>query len=171
MAGRAHRAERVLGLAAGYGVDGGEDGAGRAERGFARTRRDDRVAVDHRAAHRRDHAEDAIDEFGRMAERQQAGVGHRRLAPLERRELGRLERLQNRGQALGPLGVALTGIMIEAGRMGKQQSGQFSLAAFPSWVGRLNGAARRVMSTLHDLGKSVNCAFPRVCAGDGFGYY
>ena len=136
MAGRAHRADRVLGLAAGHGVDRGENGAGRAERGFARAGRDDRVAVDHRAAHRRDHAEDAVDEFGRMAERQEAGIGHRRLAPIERRELGRLQRLQNRGQALGPLRVALAGIMIEAGRMGKQQGGQIGLAAFPGFIPR-----------------------------------
>jgi hypothetical protein len=77
-----------------------------------------------------------------MAEREQAGIGHRRLAPFERRELGGIKRLQDRGESFGALRVAVAGVMIEAGRMGKEQGGQNSLAAFRSFqscVGRRNG--------------------------------
>jgi hypothetical protein len=76
-----------------------------------------------------------------VAEGQKAGVGHGRVAPLERGEFRCREGFQDGGQALRALGVAVTGVMIEAGRMGKQQGGQVGLGRFLGFIARSSRGA------------------------------
>jgi len=67
----------------------------------------------------------------------------------------------------------VAGVMIEAGRMGKEQGGQNSLAAFPKvpklrWPTKRRAAEARPFGGYHDLGKRVNSPATHVCADDGF---
>ncbi len=50
-------------------------------------------------------------------------VGERRLLALQRLERGRGERIVDGAQAVGPLGMAVARVVLEAGRMGEEQRG------------------------------------------------
>ena len=50
-------------------------------------------------------------------------IGKRRLLALQRLEGGRGERIVDGAQAVGPLGVAIARVVLEAGGMGEQQGG------------------------------------------------
>ena len=121
MAGRAHRAEGVVGLAGDDGVDRGGHRAGRAQRRLARGRRQHRVGVDRDMARFRDGGEQALDMAARMDPQQVVDRRLRRLAPLEAGELRRRQRRQHRAQPRRRFRVMAAGIVIEAGLVGIEQ--------------------------------------------------
>ncbi len=123
VAGRAHGAEGVAALARHHRIDRGDDAAGGAQGGLARAGRNRGVAVDHGAALARDRAQDAIDMGFRMAEGEQAGIDRRRGAAQQGLELGRVQGRGDRAQPVRPLGVAVAGIVFEAGGVGIEECG------------------------------------------------
>ena len=98
MAGRAHGAERVVGLARDDGIDRGGDGAGGAQRRLARSRRHDRVGVDPDMAGSRHRVQQALDKAARMDAGDVVDRGLGRLAAVEPGEIRAVERLQHRPQ-------------------------------------------------------------------------
>ena len=106
VAGRAHRAERVLGLARRHRADGGDNRAGRAQRRLARARRNHRVGIEPRVPGGGHGVENPAHVFVAMDPAERVRFGARRRAALECREIRPVEDRVNGAQALGALGMA-----------------------------------------------------------------
>ena len=113
--GRAHGAERVVGLARDDRIDRGGDRAGGAQRGLARTRRHDRVGVDPDMAGSRHRLQQALDKAARMDAGDVVDRGLGRLAPVEPGEIRAVERLEHRPQPGRRFRVVRAGVVFEAG--------------------------------------------------------
>jgi hypothetical protein len=121
VAGRPHGAERVLRLAADHRIDRRDHGTRRAQRRLAGAGAQAGVGVELMAAGRRHGAQHALHVLLGMREHELAVLGARRLAPLERLEDRVVERGEDGFQALRPLRMPGSRIVVEAGRMGHQK--------------------------------------------------
>ena len=139
--GRAHGYESVRHLAGHDLVDGERAAANRAQRRLQTARRHRGVGVEpHHALVGRCVA-DGVDVIGRMAERDDIRLGHRRLLARQYLEAFVLERLLDGAQAVGPLRVPRRGKVVQAGGMGDVEGGGHEVGSNAGGRGGANPSA------------------------------
>jgi len=119
VAGRADGAKGVGGLARGHRIDRGADRACRAQRRFARARRERRVGIEVHTPGCRNARQHHFDISGRVRALERLACGLRGLAPVEGGELRGVERIEHRAQPGRAFGMKRPGIVFETGRMGE----------------------------------------------------
>ena len=120
VAGRAHGAEGVVGFAFHDLVDGMDGGAARTQSRLPASRRDDGVGIEPCVVTCRNGGANHLDIGFWMQKLDGRELGERSLLALERLEGRRGERVVDGAQTVRPLGMAVTRIVQQAGRMGEQ---------------------------------------------------
>jgi hypothetical protein len=123
MAGRAHRDERVCDSALHHLIDRLHRAARTAQRRLEAARRHRGVGIEPHHAFARRGVAHLLDVIHRMRQCDRFERGHRRLLARERLEFFMLERVLDRAQAIGPLGMSHRHQVIETGGMAEQQGG------------------------------------------------
>ncbi len=128
---RAHSAKGVVGSAGHDLIDRVDHGSGGSERRLPAPRRHDRVGVEPDQVVLRRGGADRLDIAGRVHPLDHGEIGERRLLSLQAAERTASQRLVDSAQAVRPLGVALPGIVQEAGWMGEEERRHRQIA----WMG------------------------------------
>jgi hypothetical protein len=130
---RAHGAEGVIGFSRHDLIHRVDGGAARAQRGFPASRRDDGIGIEPGVVLLGDGGADHLHIGLGMQALDQCEVGERRLLTLQRLERRRRERIVDGAQTIGPLGVAVARVMLEAGRMGQEERGHEQACMVTGW--------------------------------------